>query len=287
VDQAQDISNKIAQLIGEAPGGTMLGVRLGASLRAYFPNFNPYAYQCRNLRQFIASYVPAVSEKGRSGADLVYGIADPPIRDAAPIPQGTLFPHLTEPEYGRLPMSSYNWKAYSNPGHPFVVTANRETGMLQALPQGSNPPEPWVVLPKPTAAFHSEIANEFASSVPEPSRANLKALLRDPKWYLRFSGIVTREGLGAQWGAFRRRKLIERLNSSLSELGIPSTPRISRKFETHQQISSLKTTRTSVAAGTEESVLRDLICKVVCELPMSELRSLKLPVGVVFDALTR
>ena len=139
----------------------MLGVRLGASLRAYFPNFNPYAYQCRNLRQFIASYVPAVSEKGRSGADLVYGIADPPIRDAAPIPQGTLFPHLTEPEYGRLPMSSYNWKAYSNPGHPFVVTANRETGMLQALPQGTIRPS--LGLYCPNQQLHSIRKSQMSS----------------------------------------------------------------------------------------------------------------------------
>lgn len=289
MDQAQEISSKIVQLIREAPGGTILGVRLGASLRAFFPTFHPYAYRCRNLRQFVQTYVPAVSEKGRSGADVIYTIADGPVGNTAYIPQRTSPPDPTEQEqeYVGLPMSSYNWKAYSNPGHPFVVAANRETGALQALPQGSNPPPPWIILPKPTAEFHAEIANEFASSLAEPSRTSLRALLRDPKWFLRFTGIATKEGLGTKWAAFRRRKLIERLNSSLRESAIPSIPRVSRTFETPSQVPAKRVAGTGVATGSEEVAFRDLVCKVVSELPLSELRSLKLPVGVVFDALKR
>src|ERR1039457_1716985 len=155
MDQAQEISSKIIQLVREAPNGTMLGVRLGASLRIYFPTFNAYAYRCRNLRHFIRTYVPAVSEKGRSGADVLYAIADVEAQNAFPfVPQDSPAREPSEPEYVRLPTSTYNWKAYSNPAHPFVVAANRQTGTLQVFPEDTTLTEPLVVLPKPTAEFH-------------------------------------------------------------------------------------------------------------------------------------
>src|ERR1019366_133541 len=115
-----------------------------------------------------------VSERGRSGADLIYGIADGPIANTSSTPQSTSPPDPAKQQYFGLPMNSYNWKAYSNPGHPFVLAANRETGALQALPQGSNLPAPWIILPKPTAEFHAEIANEFVSSLAEPLRTSLR-----------------------------------------------------------------------------------------------------------------
>jgi hypothetical protein len=43
----------------------------------------------------------------------------------------------------------------------------------------------------------------------------------------------------------------------------------------------------SQAADAPDASLRDLVCSVVSELPISELRLLKLPVGAVFDALRK
>jgi hypothetical protein len=290
MDQTQEISRKIAQLISESPDGTMLGVRLGASLRAYFPNFRPITYGCRNLRHFLAKYVPEVSEKSRSGADVLYTVAQ-----AAPLNRPTILensagaPNPMEPAYIRLPTSAYNWKAYSNPGHPFLLAANRETGMLRALPQDSVVAEPWVVVPKPTAEAHSEIAGEFAASLPEPHKTNLGALLHDPKWYVRFSNVAARNGLGLKWAAFRRAKLVSRFSDSLRALTIPLTPQPARTTGAPSWASSLTGpgAQTTISAASEESSFRDLVCKVISELPLSELRLLKLPVGSVFDALKR
>jgi len=202
MDQAQEISNKIIQLVREAQGGTMLGVRLGASLRVYFPTFNAYTYRCRNLRHFIRTYVPAVSEKGRSGADVLYTITDVTTQNAFPfVPQDSPTQAPGDPEYVRLPTSTYNWKAYSNPAHPFVIAVNRETGALQVFPEDMALTEPLVVLPKPTAEFHSEIAREFTSNLPEPLRTSLAALLHDPKWYVRFSSVAMRNGVGTKMGS--------------------------------------------------------------------------------------
>ncbi len=266
----------------------MLGVRLGASLRAYFPTFHPYNYRCRNLRHFIRSYVPAVSEKGRSGADLVYTSADAAGQNALPfVPQDMPTQDSNEPGYVRLPTSAYNWKAYSNPAHPFVVAANRQTGALQVFPEGTTLSEPLVVLPKPTAEFHSEIAREFTSTLNEPLRTSLGALLHDPRWYVRFSSVAMRNGVGPKWGAFRRAKLIERFNSSLRELAIPPVTHFPRVADDLVHPSPQRPQPPTIAVAGDESSFRDLVCKVVSELPLGELRLLKLPVGAVFDALRR
>jgi hypothetical protein len=289
MDQVQQLSAKIIDLVREAPGGTMLGVRLGASLRVFFPAFNPYMYRCRNLRHFIQTYVPDVSERGRSGADIVYTTVDA-TRVAAPITipaADQVGSDGRDREYVRLPTTAYNWKAYSNPGHPFVVAVDREHGTMQSFPEDSTPGEPWVVLPKPTAQYHSLIAKEFASTLQEPLQTNLSTLLSDPKWYVRFSSVAMRHGLGPRWGAFRRAKLIDHFNSSLRELSVPVVPRGERTPDNAVLPPPPKAPALSASTATEESEFRDLVSRVVSELPLGELRSLKLPVGAVFDALKR
>lgn len=289
MDQIQEIANKIFHLVSEAPDKNILGVKLGASLREHFPAFQPRNFNCRNLRHFISMYVPSVSENGRSGADLLYTVSNA-LDGAIPIVQNQTDVALGEAEYVRLPTNAYNWKAYSNPAHPFVVAANRETGTLQTLREGQLPTFPWVIVPKPTPEFHLEIANEFVSIQLEPLRTTLGALLHDPKWYVRFSAVATKNGLGAQWLAFRRTKLIENFKSSLSSLAVPPTPR----FVPPSEPASYNAPRgmgnrkeASHGPDTSDANFRDLVCRVTSELPISELRLLKLPVGAVFDALRR
>jgi hypothetical protein len=193
-------------------------------------------------------------------------------------------------EYVPLPTSLYNWKAFSNPAHPFVLVANRETGTLQTLREGQLPTFPWVTVPKPTSEFHHEIANEFVSSQPEPLRTTLGALLHDPKWYVRFSSVATKNGLGSQWAAFRRTKLIESFKSSLSSLAVPVVPRFAPPSESVPYIADrvvVNRKEVSQAPDEPDTSLRDLVSRVVSELPISELRLLKLPVGAVFDSLRR
>jgi hypothetical protein len=289
VDQVQEIANRIFHLVNEAPDKNILGVRLGASLRAHFPAFQPLNFRCRNLRHFISTYVPSVSENRRSGADLLYTVADV-LDGATPIAQNQADVALGEAEYVRLPTNAHNWKAYSNPAHPFVVVANLGTGILQTHPEGQLPLAPWVVIPKPTPEFHLEVASEFVSSQPEPLRTTLGALLHDPKWYVRFSAVATKNGLGARWTAFRRTKLIESFKSSLVSLAVPpahkfAPPSESASYNANQGVGN----HMEVTHGPDasEASFRDLVRKIVSELPISDLRSLKLPVGAVFDALRK
>ena len=285
MDQAQEISNRIFQLVSESPDKKMLGVRLGASLRAYFPAFQPANFRCRNLRHFISAFVPAVYEGGRSGADLVYTVGGIGGNLAAAAPSLSDAPD-NNPEYVRLPVPVYVWKAYSNPSEPFVVAVNRDTGAVQTLAEGRQVLSPWIIVPKPNSDFHLETANEFVSSQPEPLRTNLGALLHDPKWYVRFSTVATRNGLGAQWTAFRRARLVSSFKSFLQSLSIPAAP----KFEPNSGIPAAEAGTVPeiqpTSANDAEIEFRNLVRRVVMELPLEELRLLRLPVGAVVDALT-
>ncbi len=262
----------------------MLGVHLGSALRGTFRDFQPFHYRCRNLREFIRVHVPAVAEKGRSGQDVIYTIVSAEKAENAAKPPSS----PTTPTSDRLPtQGGYDWKAYSNPGYPFVIGANRHSGVLRTFPQGSVPPEPWVIIPKPTSEIHIEIAREFVSTLSEPCRANLEAVLRDPKWYVRFSATALRNGCSREWQAFRRDKLIERFESSLRELSISTTAGVLRHSPVPMKRLSVHAMAEPAPPIGEEARFRDLVRKVILELPLDDLRSLKLPVGVVFDVLKR
>jgi hypothetical protein len=283
VEQLQDVSNRITELVSAAPNQTMLGVHLGSALRGTFRDFQPFHYRCRNLREFIRMHVPALAEKGRSGQDVIYTITAEKAENAVQ-PQSAAVTPTTD---GLLTQSGYDWKAYSNPGYPFLIGANRHSGMMRTFPQGTVPPEPWVIIPKPTSETHTEIAREFVSTLSEPCRTSLEAVLRDPKWYVRFSAAALRSGCSRQWQAFRRDKLIGLFNSSLRDLSIPTFPGAVRHTAMPVRKGIAHATVAPAPPLSEEARLRDLVRQVISELPLHDLRSLRLPVGVVFDVLKR
>jgi hypothetical protein len=286
MDTIQDISSKILQLIESSESRNILGVRLGALLKVSFPNFHPVVYQVKNLRQFIRTYVPKVCERPYSGVDVLYGIANAEVPQIDP---GSVAESLSPQEFIPLPVDGYKWKAYSNPAHRFVISANRETGELQVIPQNNPAQAPWVVLPKPSGEIHRQIAVEFLATLSEPQRTILTRVLVDPKWYVRFSFEVKRLGVGTQWAVFRRKRLIASFSATLRDLGIPATPLPTRQVNIQAQQPSSSSPKIDVPpiAASEEVNFRDLVQRVMAELPISELRLLRLPVGVVFDALKR
>jgi hypothetical protein len=281
----QSVAVRISAIVAGAPESTILGVRLGMALRATHPDFSPFLYQCRNLRHFIQRYVPSVAEKGHSGADVVYTtVANGAI---APNPQN-VSSKITSiaSDFVALPVSPDQWKAYSNPGHHFTLLANKETGEIRVQRESEPSALPWAIVPKPSSEFHRILAREFIESLPQQIANSLTKVLGDPKWYVFFSAFTRKAGVGLQWAAFRRKKLIEALKQALSDLGIPPVP----SFPTPKGVPvtvGMEPKHLRSDGGGEDAALRDVIQKVVSELPISELRSLRLPVGVVFDLLRR
>jgi hypothetical protein len=289
----QDISNKIVEAVEASSNKTVLGVHLGSLLRISFPDFEPLHYQCRNLRHFIKMYVPNVAEKGRSGQDLVYtlkAMATTPAQAVSDSLRQTLVvpASVRSPEFIPLPTTGYNWKAYSNPSYPFAVTANRETGEIRIVPENVPTQLPWVVIPKPSSEFHRQIASDFVSTLQEPTKSNLMRLLSNDKWYVQFSDATKRSDVGPLWTAFRRERLIGAFKEALRDLGIPEKPQLARQVSTlAAHFAPQSATAAQGASAGNEPATRELVQRVIASLPLAELRSLRLPVGDVLDALRR
>jgi hypothetical protein len=290
----EQIANKIQEIIRNSPTKTLLGNQVGYLLKYSFPDFSTLQYQSRNLRQFIKQHAPTIQEKGRAGMDVIYGLrstAFPSATAPAPAPIGPLratpltpVPPSQAPDFVPYMTGYEEWKAFSNPSYPFILAANRETGGLRVIQETETPEAPWVAIPKPTAAFHAEMASEFVSALPQPQKMALEEVLKNPKWYVQFSFEARRNGLGEQWAAVRRSKLNAKLGAALSELGVE--PVQSQDMKTGRVQSRFRV-RTSADSITEEARFRNLVQRIINELPTSELRLLRLPVGVVFDALKK
>jgi hypothetical protein len=132
MDQITNIVDKIVELIEKSESNQLLGVRLGAALKASFPTFSPAHYQCKNLRQFVKKHVPRVIEKGHSGVDVLYTVSES--TEPSPAVEPTLNAEDSSPIIS-LPVDVVPWRAYSNPSYPLTVVANPGTGEVKAIGQ--------------------------------------------------------------------------------------------------------------------------------------------------------
>lgn len=284
MDELTKITDRIAEIVGAAEGGTMAGVRLGAALKKQFPSFAPAVYQCRNLRLFIKTHVPKVVEKTYTGVDVIYTMADATSseNDAANH-TSPLLPALDPPLSASLPADPVTWKAFSNPAYPFMVVGNRETGELKAAREYETPRQPWVPIPKLPSAVHHQIATDFVSSLSDGGpKTALTNMLAEPQWYVNFFPTTRRLALDQQWAIFKREQLLRNFTAALTEHGVPVVQR--------HDASALRPTFTSKKSPetkrlSDDAQLRELVSRLAFTLPIDELRSIRMPIGLVLDAV--
>ena len=290
--EVKSVAEALLNIVDSAPGQTILGARLGALLKGECPTFTPFSFQCRNLRQFISVHVPLVEERGRSGPDYVYGPASK--GGKRPHPQSAVLPPL---KLGSGMVSSFNWRAFTHPTYPFQLVVNRADGDYRVVPLGESIAEPWVSVPKTTPERHLEIAKAFAESMVDEICQSLNRVLTEPKWFINFSTVARRLGVGGQWSIFRTSRLKETFNEALTNLGIPEAPKtstipkasatpISSQSDAPLLSGSLATKRQGRTGTFGDDLLRSLIQRVIADLPSSDLRAISLPVGRVLDSLS-
>jgi hypothetical protein len=283
VDQLTKIVNRIVDIANAADGKTILGVRLGAALKATFPNFSPPVYQCKNLRQFVKKHVPALKENNYSGNDILYAVIEigptsPPSAASAPEADDEPATILG------LPVDSVSWKAFSNPGYPLVVIANPSTSEVKTVGEKEITPAGWLRIPKLTSQDLRSIAEQFVSGLSEPARATLTAILAQTRWYVTFFQAAQRHGHGPAWSKFKRKELVARFSSALEKNGInlPLSP-------IEEPAQTIRASRRPPAAlqrfQIHDDELRDLVTRLAATLPVDELRSIRMPIGFVLDAL--
>lgn len=287
----EEVSSNISSLVESSRDQKITGAQLSALIRHKFPDFSPGRHGCRNPRDFIRRFAPAITEVGRSGADIIYGVRRPTdtpkssYADTPPPP--TAPPGATGPRLDAY-ISSTVWKTFVTPFSPFKLYANTETGALEVIPPGGEPLQaPWVQIPPCPAEIHRQIARDFIASLPdEPSRKALESTLGQPGlWWNSYYSVTQQLGLEWRWRQHRRRRIVHELESSLKEHGVPLAGMLaasSTRRTTPQQLPA-RPPRTEDLS--EESRLRSLAIGVVRNMQISELRELKVPLGHVADAL--
>jgi hypothetical protein len=280
MEDANVVARELVSLVQASPGSTSAGVQLATLVRHRFPDFKPVEYSCRNLRHFIAQYAPQIKEIGRAGADIMYGIRSEP-QHATETPEATV-PVRSHRAIRRL--DPYVWKAFTNPASAFRVHANLSTGELRSEPAATLPVMPWVLVAPVTGEVHLQIARSFAAALHDlQKRVTLEGLLSQPMWWTKFFAVSMSLGLGADWNAFRGRRLMQELEKALAVLGIPGYAAGEGQQADRYASTSTAPATDSPMKGDEQ--LRRVIISVVKKLPTTELRSLRLPVGEVVDAL--
>jgi hypothetical protein len=284
MDELSKIVDKIVDIVAASEGETILGVRLGAALKKHFPTFAPAVYQCRNLRVFVKTHVPKVVEKAYTGVDVIYTLAA-----AAPPEEGSgqsraAAPPVSDPApFISLPADPVTWKAYSNPSYPFAVIANRETGEIKATGEREVPQEPWISIPKLSPAVHYQIASDFVATLSGSAKTALTPILQDHHWYVSFFGTTKRLGVSQQWGLFKREHLIRHFTEALHQHGITAATS-GPKHDLPPRSGFTARKPADPKRQSDDAQLRELVSRLAFALPIEELRSIRMPIGLVLDA---
>jgi hypothetical protein len=288
-----------------APEKTLSGSRLSASIRQAHPDFDPSLSGSRNLRDFIRSRAPRISESPRrAGADLIYVLDGPPRESQAD--ESSEAPHLRPPHAaprrpytvggqdesrGILKMlfgNARNWRTYASPNSPLRLYVRPDFTEIRVLPQRERPQDaPWLEIAPIPAASLLRIAREFVDEVPDLFREQLLRVLDSPKWWIDFFEVCGSLGLKGRWIAFRRRRIADEFISAVTSAELASTQSgVARSAElSPSAILNLAMPIQQPGNVVALDSLRRVAKDVVDRLNEAELRALSLPLGYVVDAL--
>ncbi len=143
-----------------------------------------------------------------------------------------------------------------------------------------------MIIEKPSSEFHRNIAVEFVASLTGENKDTLSRILEEPFWYQHFSSAAKRVGAASEWVAFRLRKLVSEFEKSVIALGLPAHVVRQNPSRMAQHVEQTAD-RNSEKPNDTEIMFRHLVSRLVTELPIEELRALRLPLGLVFDALDK
>jgi len=276
----EEIAVRILALAAEAPNKTISGGRLSELLKHSFPDYKLADYGTKNLRAFIRDYLPGkLKEVGKVGTDIVYGLPE------AVIPQA---PILKQASGSTRNITQEVLRVFRSPNAPFELHANSETGVIRVVERGGSIQEPWVRIKPASAETLHQIAKNFAAQLPEECcEPAMRLLDANPHaWWPRFSIYLQETNLFKPWMVFKGEQLRTILETELRTLGVAQSS-VSATVPDAESGPKMSLRR----ADSDESLsfptdLRSAIIRVVQNLPLSELRGLKLPVGDLFDALT-
>jgi hypothetical protein len=164
------------------------------------------------------------------------------------------------------------------------------------MPPTASLSPPWVRIHAATPEVHLQIARDFVTTIQdEHAREELSKTLDDSRaaWWPIFWLTVRRFGIDRKWIVYKKDRLLSKLDEELLRHGItntesilhPAKPIASESITTTAQQPESPAGKTALSRATDTNLLRRVVLKIVNNLPAEELRSLRLPVGEVLDAI--
>jgi hypothetical protein len=278
---AETVADKIVTLASEVTDKTITGSRISGLLQHFYPDFTPADHGCKNLRAFIRKFLAEkLEEAGRSGTDIIYrlpGVADSRPAMQAPSARSSIARGINQEAF----------RAFKSPNSPLELYANTNSGNLTVTLRGGGLEAPWVRIPPCPSETHLQIAKDFIEQLPdEASRDPLARVLQDKAWWIPFWATARELRLDRRWLSFKDDRLIRELENALAVHSVPIQNETALREAASAPISSAHPKDKQPQPPTQEE-LRKAILRAIAELPFSELRTIKLPVGDVIDAITK
>lgn len=279
------------QARGETSG--LLGAHAGELILSKEPSFKVSDYSCKRLKDFIERHVPELRVIGHSGSDAIYGLRAWPDLETSK--------RKDQPNMAARPQPSL-WQIWTVSAGNMELAINKTTGHIRPIPSGDVVLENEIRLQSASSQTHQDIAKEFLNGHLD-LRADLKAELlpiaqnSEKGWFWKWVERLKKEPeINHEFIEYRRQKLLGALEASLLSAGL--LPDLVKQTVTSIRDSGRKPR--SLSAGhllpNKRGVacppmppfdIKSLIRDVVAVMDEQDLRSLKIPVGLVLDAIYR
>jgi len=267
VSEVQKAADVVRAIVTDS--GSILGSKLAIQLKSEIPEWSAQAHGSRSLRDFILTHVAGVRIAGRSGLDIVYGLAESPTSLESP----------TEHNY---------WRIWVSPNGPYYLAIRESDGLVVAQPRRAELPMHHKRLDPASAEQHRELASAFVTSLPTESRDLLLAIAEstDDHWWHRWFGKLGQIGELANWSSFRRTKLRELLRERLLELELAEGAADAAFLRISKGPKQSVGDQVDVEARSLGSLnMREIAVKTISMMSEKQIRELQLPFGLVLDAV--
>jgi len=133
MQSAEALATTLTEFLKKSSSKLATGTQLAHLLRIADPHLQFANFGCTNLRDFLRRYAREVTEVGRAGADIIYGIADGSPASAQ-LPPRIDRESRFHPQPTRKRWDTQVWKTFANPSSHYKLYALRTSGEVRVLP---------------------------------------------------------------------------------------------------------------------------------------------------------
>lgn len=259
-------------------GGSTQGSQLAQSVRSRYPDWTPEQAGARNLRDFIDRFVDGVTVVGHAGMDVIYGLAGEGVEGGLVASTG-----------GGDALEVNLWRVWVSPNSPYALSIDQEEGEVTQMPRSDSRAVGHVRLDPAPQDDHQEVAREFARRLEGQREVVLPAIGSRDGWWLDWQKGLKALGLESAWHEYRSTALEERLRASLEaqDLSDDARERALAAIIADRSVGRRAPAQRPEPPRDERAILEAVLFGAIKKMDMSDLRELKIPVGVVLDVVAQ